>query len=161
MRRNLHPGTAPVNARGQPEPSGILDGEWLAGWRGYRRLQSPVALPQPGLPWCARRHAQRNRPALRPLCAGTAPSSDFSDPLEPWEYPPPSLRGVLAWLPTTLSPLLPPGVRHTATPRAGARARWVGTLAACWAGTGAACLAGMPQAQHLGCHPAPDDAGTS
>lgn len=54
---------------------------------------------------------------------GTHRSSDFTDPLEPYENPSPSLLGVLRWLPTTFAPFLPPGMRHTTMPRAGALAR--------------------------------------
>jgi hypothetical protein len=51
-------------------------------------------------------------------------SSDFTDPLEAYEDPRPTIKGVLRWLPTTLSPFIPSGMRHNAMPRAGAMARW-------------------------------------
>lgn len=67
---------------------------------------------------------QRPPPAAPVVGAGTARSSDFTDPLEPYEEDPrPSLGGLVAWLASTLAPLLPPGMRHTAMPRAGALAR--------------------------------------
>lgn len=55
--------------------------------------------------------------------AGTARSSDFTDPLQPWENPRPTLRSVLTWVPSQLAPFLPPGMRHAAQPHAGAMAR--------------------------------------
>lgn len=54
---------------------------------------------------------------------GTARSSDFTDALEAWEDPRPTLLSVLHWLPAQLAPFLPPGMRHTAQPHSGAMAR--------------------------------------
>ncbi|PSC72441.1 Transcriptional Crp Fnr family [Micractinium conductrix] len=91
-------------------------------WRNF-------TLCQVGLEWYGRQY--RDRPLVNArglpepagVVHGTAVSSDFSDPLQSYEDPSPTLRGVLAWLPTTLAPFLPPGMRHTAMPRAGALAR--------------------------------------
>lgn len=93
-----------------------------AFWRNF-------ALCQVGLEWYGRAYPDRpqvngrGKPEPVGIKDGSARSSDFTDPLEAYEDPRPTLRGVLRWLPTTLSPFIPSGMRHNAMPRAGAMAR--------------------------------------
>lgn len=91
--------------------------------RGSCNLPGPpiAPTPHPLLP-----HMPFTLPTPAPAThqpPGTARSSDFTDPLEPWESPRRSLCSVLAWLPSQLAPFLPPGMRHAAQPHAGAMAR--------------------------------------
>ncbi|PRW45226.1 blood vessel epicardial substance isoform X1 [Chlorella sorokiniana] len=93
-----------------------------AFWRSF-------ALCQVGLEWHASVNQYkppvngRGQPEVAGVRDGTARSSDFTDPLEPWENPRPTLCSVLTWVPSQLAPFLPPGMRHTARPHAGAMAR--------------------------------------
>ena len=54
--------------------------------------------------------------------AGTARSSDFTDPLEELEDPRTTWLTWLAWLPSKFGPFVPPGIRHSGLPTTGAMA---------------------------------------
>lgn len=85
-----------------------------------------------------------------PPCPGTARSSDFTDPLEAWEDPRPTLLSLLCWLPAQLAPFLPPGMRHTAEPHTGTMARYAGAQHAGLPTARLACLRCSRQALDLG-----------
>lgn len=114
-------------AHSEPDPTCVL-----------QCRKAATRLDTHGLPCPLPRHIRASEItqtyyALLLLCLlpGTARSSDFTDPLEPWEEPRRSLRSVLTWLPSQLAPFLPPGMRHAARPHAGAMARWVDCHAPC------------------------------
>ncbi|GAB4817869.1 hypothetical protein N2152v2_004915 [Parachlorella kessleri] len=75
----------------------------------------------------------RSHKGAEPLCATGeteafaflhgARSRDFTDPLRPYEQQRRTAKGTLQWIWRSLSPFVPPGVRHTALPVNGILAR--------------------------------------
>ena len=74
--------------------------------------------------WVVLLHAHATPHLCMQSCmhAGTARSSDFTDPLEELEDPRTTWLTWLAWLPSKFGPFVPPGIRHSGLPTTGAMA---------------------------------------